>query len=323
MSIESAILGFIFDIDNWAKDSLVNNMNYPAVKIETDLVYDESNPVVCTMDLLWNPDSKKYDKYPVVLNVHGGGWIIGDKMNSTGMCKQFADGGCFVVNINYGMPEKANPFFEKNDPKKSHGKEYLWPVQAHHIYAAMKWIAANADKYNLDLKNVFISGDSAGSHLAAVGATFNSNPEYAKILGLPEEMPFKLKGSLQFCGFYNLDTFWGFDMKKIPIARTMLRDLMGRKDPENDPSYKFTNPIPFVTEKYPRAMIISGKNDVMTHGQSDLFQMRLADLGKNYVRYNSEALLSLHDYQILSFLKCARDCMAAASAFIDETVQKF
>lgn len=91
MSLESGILGAFFNVDNWAKDILVNNLNYPSVKEVNDIMYCEENPAVMKADLLWAPDNKKYDKYPVILNIHGGGWIIGDKRNSRGMCLQFAD----------------------------------------------------------------------------------------------------------------------------------------------------------------------------------------------------------------------------------------
>ena len=76
MSLESGILGAFFNVDNWAKDILVNNLNYPSVKEVNDIMYCEENPAVMKADLLWAPDNKKYDKYPVILNIHGGGFVF-------------------------------------------------------------------------------------------------------------------------------------------------------------------------------------------------------------------------------------------------------
>ena len=320
MSIESAILGFVFDADNFAKDKLVNDLNYPSVTVEKDVVYDTAYPNVCKADLLYNKHSSKYDKYPVILNIHGGGWIIGDKKNSTGMCLQFADNGAFVVNINYGMPPKAQPLFDSHDPAASHNKDYLWPFQIENALSAMEWIKENAKKYNLDLDNVFVAGDSAGSHLACVTETVAVNPEYGKTLGLSKEAPFKFKGAMLFCGFYDLDSFWGLDMKKIPVARCMLQDLVGKKNPTEVPSYKHINPVPFFTKDMPRTLIISGTMDAMTHGQSDLVDKKMTELGIDHVRYNSNGPLSLHDYQILSFTVESHKCMKFVAHFMDETV---
>lgn len=321
MSIESAILGFVFDIDNFAKDKLVNDLNYPSVTEINDVVYCDENPEVMKADLLYNKDSKKYDKYPVILNIHGGGWIIGDKRNSRGMCLQMADGGAFVVNMNYGMPPKSQPLFEKHDPIVNHSKKYLWPYQVKCTFAALQWIVDNAEKYNLDLENVFVAGDSAGAHLAAVTETATVNPDYAEALGV-KNPGIKLKGAMLFCGFYNLDEFWGLPMNSVPVARSMMQDLIGIKKVKNSPLYKYINPIPQFTEDMPATLIISGTNDVMTHGQSDMVEEQLRRLGVDTTRYNSKGVLSLHDYQILSFTVESHNCMKFVANWLDETVAK-
>jgi len=77
-TLESAVLSFVFDADNWAKYGACCELNYPAVSSEMDVVYSQKNPKVCVADLHYNPNSTKWDKYPVVLNIHGGGWIIGE-----------------------------------------------------------------------------------------------------------------------------------------------------------------------------------------------------------------------------------------------------
>ena len=319
MSLESGLLGLIFDVDNWAKDILVNNLNYPSVTVEKDVVYCDENPTVMKADLLYNKDSKKYDKYPVILNIHGGGWIIGDKRNSQGMCLQFADSGVFVVNMNYGMPAKAHPWFDSHDPDANHSNDYLWPYQIKCSFAALQWIIDNAAKYNLDLDNVFVAGDSAGAHLAAVTETACANADYAEALGV-KNPGIKLKGGLLFCGFYNLDEFWGLPMNKIPVARAMMQDMFNAKDPTKDPLYKFINPIPYFTADMGNTLIISGTNDVMTHGQSDMVEAQMKKIGAAHTRYNSNGPLSIHDYQILSFTPGSHNCMKYVAEWLNGAI---
>ncbi len=319
MSIESGLLGLIFDVDNWAKDKLINNLNYPSVREVNDVVYSEENPAVMKADLLWAPDNKKYDKYPVILNIHGGGWIIGDKKNSRGMCLQLADSGVFVVNMNYGMPEKAHGFFDGHDPKVNHSNDYLWPYQIKCTFEALKWIKKNAEKYNLDLDQVYVSGDSAGSHLASVTLTAAKNAEYATALGV-DAPAVEVAGALLFCGFYDLDEFWGLPMNKIPVARAMMQDMFNQKDPTTSPLYKYVNPIPYFTNDMGKVLIISGTNDVMTHGQSDKVENRMKELGVNVTRYNSNGPLSIHDYQLLSFTPGSHNCMQYVAKWLDEAL---
>ena len=320
MSLESGILGAFFNVDNWAKDILVNNLNYPSVKEVNDIMYCEENPAVMKADLLWAPDNKKYDKYPVILNIHGGGWIIGDKRNSRGMCLQFADSGVFVVNMNYGMPKKANPLFDSHDPEICHSNDYLWPYPVKCAFAALQWIKDNAEKYNLDIDQVYVSGDSAGSNIAAVTQTASNNPAYAAEMGLGDA-PLKIAGSLLFCGFYDTTTFWGLPMNKIPVARSMMQDLFDKKDPTTDPLYKTVNPIPYFTKDIGNTLIISGKFDPMTHGQSDMVEARLKEIGVNVDRYIATGPLSLHDFQILSFTPGSHNAMMYVAKWLDKVLK--
>lgn len=319
MSFESALLGGIFDLDNWAKDKLCNDLNYPSVHSEYGLVYSEKNPEVNICDLHWAPDSKRWDKYPVILNLHGGGWIIGDKRNSTGMCLQFADAGAFVVNINYGMPKKAQPLFESHDPDISHAGDYHWPYPIENAFDALQWIKDNAEKYNLDLNQVYVSGDSAGGQLACATETAVANPEYREALGLPEPAV-RLNGAMLYCGFYDVDHFFKFNMNKVPVARCMMQDLTGRPDPTTDPLYHTINPIPYFTADMPQTLICSGKLDLLTYGQSDKVEARLKELGVPTARFHSEGPLSLHDFQILAFTPGSHHCMQYSCAWFRDAV---
>ena len=320
-TLESAVLSFVFDADNWAKYGACCELNYPAVSSEMDVVYSQKNPKVCVADLHYNPNSTKWDKNPVVLNIHGGGWIIGDKKNSTGMCLQLADNGAFVMNINYGLPEKADkPFFETHDPDISHAGDYHWPYPVENAFDALAWIAENAEKYNLDLDNVFVSGDSAGGQLACAVETAVANPDYRKSLGLPEPA-LKLRGAMLYCGFYDVDHFFKFDMNKFPVARCMMQALTGKKDPTADPLYNTINPIPYFTADMPQTLVVSGAMDMMTFGQSDKVVERLRSLGVPYEHYRGTGPLSLHDFQILIFTGGARKCMAASAKWFDKAVK--
>lgn len=307
MSIESTILSQVFNIDNWAKYPLIDlRGKFPDVTDEWDIVFSETNPTVCRADLHYIKDCKKNTgKYPVLLNIHGGGWIIGDKSNSTSYCLPIADSGFFVMNINYGMPAKDVPaLFESVDPKKNHDSAYVWPYAIQTHFLAMKWLSENAEKYNLDLDNVFVSGDSAGSHMTAVVAACFCSDEYANALGI-ERPNFTPKGYVMNCGIYNVGFY-----KHIPIARAMMQKFVGMDDPTQSPLWKYLDPTPFINKKANNVLVVKGMIDIMTIFQSDTMVKHLKAAGVNTDFYVGHGVPnSFHDFMFLTFTKESKKCM--------------
>ena len=92
---------------------------------------------------------------PVVVWIHGGAWRAGDKKFCPGL---FLTGkGFAVVSINYRLSQHA-----------------VFPAQIHDCKAAIRWLRAQAKKYNLDPHHIGVWGGSAGGHLVALlGTTGN------------------------------------------------------------------------------------------------------------------------------------------------------
>jgi acetyl esterase/lipase len=93
--------------------------------------------------------------FPVILSVHGGGFMAGDKKDRqvepmlSGLKRGYA-----VVAINYRLSGEA-----------------IWPAQIYDCKAAVRWIKANAQKYNLDADHIVAWGGSAGGHLSSLLGT--------------------------------------------------------------------------------------------------------------------------------------------------------
>lgn len=84
---------------------------------------------------------------PVVIEVHGGGFIGGNKETNTNHSIFFAKSGYTVVAPDY---------------IKVPGGSFVDAIQD--LFASYHWVEDNADKYNFDLNNIFLSGDSAGGY---------------------------------------------------------------------------------------------------------------------------------------------------------------
>jgi acetyl esterase/lipase len=90
---------------------------------------------------------------PVVVQLHGGGWIRGDRPSSYGTFRALLAGGMSVVAVEY-----------------RNAKDAPAPAALQDVRCAMAWVKKNAKKYNFDTNRVVMYGGSAGGHLALMGA---------------------------------------------------------------------------------------------------------------------------------------------------------
>lgn len=91
---------------------------------------------------------------PLVIFIHGGGWISGDKDAVQPYVPALLSRGFAVASINYRFSYNA-PF----------------PAQIHDCKAAVRWLRANAGQYGIDPARFGVLGDSTGGHLAALIGT--------------------------------------------------------------------------------------------------------------------------------------------------------
>lgn len=319
MNIESALLAFVFNFDNWAKTPIVNSVqkNYPGLTTEHDIPYSDKCPA-CKADLHYQV-KKPETKRPCLVNIHGGGLIIGDKKNSTSYCYMVAgESDILVMNINYGMPSKELPLmFEGVDPKAVHDDAYIFPLQIRTHMDALRWVQEHAEEYNIDLDNVFVSGDSAGSQMTGMVLACFDNEAYARELGV-EKPDFAPKGYIMNCGLYNMNIY-----KHIPVGRVMMQKFMGSKKPQKLDLWKYHNPIPFLKGNVPNALVVKGALDVMTIGQSDMMHKKLKEVGVNVDYYIGKAIPnSFHDFLLLAPTKEAKKCLQYTTEWILNTAKK-
>ena len=88
--------------------------------------------------------------HPVMLYIHGGGWIMGSPKTHDKLARQCAAEGYLTINLDYRLAPE-NPF----------------PAGIDDCVFAAKWIASNAKRWNGDATRLAIGGDSAGGNLTA------------------------------------------------------------------------------------------------------------------------------------------------------------
>jgi acetyl esterase len=92
--------------------------------------------------------------FPVLVYVHGGGWVICGLDSHDPPCRALANAvPCLVVSVDYRL-----------------APEHKFPAAADDAYAATRWVAEHAAELGGDPRRVAVGGDSAGGNLAAVVA---------------------------------------------------------------------------------------------------------------------------------------------------------
>ena len=109
---------------------------------------------------------EKEGKYPVLVLIHGGGWRAGNKSLQIPMAQKIASKGFVTVTVEYQLL-----------------LEEPYPAAVHNIKAAIRWIRANAEKYNIDADKIAISGCSAGGQLASLVAMTNGLEHFEGTMG--------------------------------------------------------------------------------------------------------------------------------------------
>lgn len=144
------------------KSTLLNNNIEEFATAHTDIQYCNTTNPAQSLDL-YVPKTRYWGTVPVVVHVHGGGWLYGDKVN--GIEQRYAPlltaRGIAVATISYRLAEEA-----------------VYPAQNDDVHCAVQYLLENASRYHLDATNIGIMGDSAGGHLAAMEAL--NRPDHIK-----------------------------------------------------------------------------------------------------------------------------------------------
>lgn len=130
----------------------------------------QGNPLALKLDTYYPTLSiDSLPRRPLILMVHGGGLVGGDKINYTRVCKEFAKRGFVAVTINYRLGLNCNTDSISEEKAKYRAQQ--------DINAAFRFVAANANALRVDTSWLFIGGGSAGS-VASLGVVYISQAEW-------------------------------------------------------------------------------------------------------------------------------------------------
>ena len=145
------------------------------VVFERDIEYSNPDDQHLPMNMARPKDGKGL--FLAVVCIHGGGFRAGTREGFNRLCIQLAEHGYVAVAVTYRLAPK-----------------YQFPAAVHDVKATVRWMRANAVKYNIDSDRIGMTGGSAGGHLAQfLGVTsvecWTPCPEYLRISQPMGSMP--------------------------------------------------------------------------------------------------------------------------------------
>jgi len=113
-----------------------------------NITYLVANNYEAKLDLYRRRDTKD-EPQPTLIYIHGGGWVGGTKEGSLMSLFPWFEMGWNIVNVEYRLARVS-----------------LAPAAVEDCLCALRWVAANAKQYGIDVNRLVVSGESAGGHLA-------------------------------------------------------------------------------------------------------------------------------------------------------------
>lgn len=230
-------------------------------------------------------------KVPIIVSIHGGGWVYGNKEIMQFYCMSLAEKGFAVVNFNYRL-----------------APEYKHPVPLEDANRVFFWVLENADVYGFDMDNIFAVGDSFGANILGLYCCLCTNPSYANELSIQPPKDFLPKAVALNSGLYRL----------VRGEEDLLDSLAESYFPDGgtDEEYAHIDLAKRIDAQFPPTFVMTALGDFLTC-QAKPFYDALKNLGvkAEYHCYGNKDNELKHVFHIDIKLEEARECNSNECTF--------
>lgn len=257
-------------------------MMKPGVEVIRDINYREGGSRA-RLDI-YRPEGVDLTHAPVLIQVHGGGWTIGDKsQQGLLLMNRMAARGWVCVAINYRLAPK-HPF----------------PAQIIDVKKALAWTRENIASYGGDPSYLVITGGSAGGHLAALAALTPEVKEYQPGF---EDADTRVAACVPFYGVYDMAGIAG-DKADVMMRDRFLGPRIFKLDPKTHlDAFELASPLAHVTAEAPDFFVLHGEYDgLVSVRQARLFVKKLRELSGGVTTY-LELPGAQHAFEVFSSIR--------------------
>jgi acetyl esterase/lipase len=225
------------------------------VKYEPDIEFGTGGDAKLALDIA-RPE--KLDKAaPCIVFIHGGGWRGGNRKVHVAQILDCAKRGYVSATIQYRLVPTAR-----------------FPAQVEDVKCAIRFLRANADKYQLDPERIGAVGFSAGAHLSMLLGVMDPKDGLEGAGGNADRSS-KVQAVVAFFGPTDLGA------KDFPaISSGLVNDFLGSTPEENAEIRKAASPVTYVDKTDAPLLIYQGTKDrLVPHSQATLMAEAMSAAG--------------------------------------------
>jgi acetyl esterase/lipase len=270
---------------------------------------------------IYTPDGGDGQPRPVILWIHGGGFISSSAATVADYTILLAHAGYTVASLDYSLAPGAQ-----------------YPVQVRQGNAALGYLRANAARFGGDPARIVLGGDSAGAAIASEVAAVESDPALARSVGLTAALPTTtgptttgptttgpsttgggLRGVVLFCGLYDMRTVGS---SGFPGLRTYLWAYTGVRDWTSYPAIDQLSTVLHVTPAYPPTFLSVGDIDPLRSQTAELASaLRRQNVPLTTLLWTGTGDNLKHEYQFNFDLPQAQTAFKRTLAFLAATTR--
>ncbi|ELY94118.1 alpha/beta hydrolase [Natrialba taiwanensis] len=258
------------------------------VSVHEGITYADREAGELELDL-YLPDG---ERPPLVVYIHGGGWIAETRDNIPDPERYAAEWGCAIASVSYRLaevPDDAGPEMQEMYDPANPTPRGTFPAHFVDVKAAIRWLRANAAEYGYDAERIGAWGSSAGGHLAMLAGVVEDVMDLGAAFDgeLKKSVAPDTSGTVQaVVSWYGLTDFT-FAADNAPGIPSL---LLGGPASDHPKRFEQASPITHVSADSPPTLLMHGRADeVVAVEHSRRFFDALDEAGVNAVFYE------LHD----------------------------
>ncbi len=241
------------------------------------------------------------ERRPAVLQIHGGGWVIGSKdQQGIPLLNHLASCGWVGFNIDYRLSPKVQ-----------------YPEHLVDCKRALAWIREHADEYSVDPDFVVVTGGSAGGHLCALVALTQNDEQFQPGFA---DADTSVQAAVPFYGVYDMLDRNG-DHNEV-FGQFLERMVMGVSPQQEEELWRSYSPLDHVRADAPPMFVIHGDRDVLVPvGGARAFVEQLRAVSDAPVLY-AELVGAQHAFEVFPSARAVRT-VEAVERFLHHEHEKY
>jgi len=282
---------------HWWRLVLAVPLRFRGIRKTRDIDYWGDGDDQHRLDILTRRDAPPVGA-PVLVYIHGGGWVMGDKREQgLPMMHELARRGWVCVTVNYRLSPRAT-----------------WPAHVVDCKRALAWVREHIAEHGGDPAFIALSGGSAGGHLAALAALTPNRPEWQPGF---EDADTAVDACIPFYGVYDMTVepdaggAYGRGLAKLLGLRVMKVSFDDHRT-----LFEEASPDRRITPGAPPMFVVHGANDTLTSPRmARRFVDRLREVSAAPVAY-LELPRAQHAFEVMVTIR-SRHATLGAVRFLE------